>query len=116
VEVVLGFDAKGIDRAVVDLQGRPYVWATEFENVHTTWEFSEPEITGQGKTYSCTDLFYHAQNPVLFDESKWLTCHVVAMRVGLRQKFLHSEQIDELLDLLVSSHPYPLRSLKRDCF
>jgi len=41
----LGFNAKGIDRAVEDLQGRPYVWATEFENVHTTWEFSEPEIT-----------------------------------------------------------------------
>jgi len=36
----LKFNAKGIDRAVEDLQGRPYVWATEFENVHTMWEFS----------------------------------------------------------------------------
>jgi len=41
----LGFDAKVIDRTVEDLQGRPYVWATEFENVHTTWEFSESEIS-----------------------------------------------------------------------
>jgi len=111
----LGFDAKGIDRAVQDLQHRPYVWAPEFKNVHMTWEFSEPEITVQGTTYSCTELFYHAQKPVPFDESEWLTCHVLAMRVGLRQKFLHSEQSKELLDLLVSSHPYPLKSLKRDC-
>jgi len=35
---------------------------------------------------------------------------------GLRQKFLHSEQNQELLDLLVSLNPYPLRSLKCDCF
>jgi len=62
----LGFDAKGIDRAVKHLQGRPYVWATEFENVHTTWKFSEPEITVQGTTYSCTESFYHAQKPVPF--------------------------------------------------
>ena len=72
----LGFDAKGIDRAVEDLEGRLYVWATEFENVHTTWEFSEPEITVQGNTYSCTESFYHAQKPVPFDESEWMTCHV----------------------------------------
>jgi len=38
------------------------------------------------------------------------------MRGGLREKFLHSEQNQELLDLLMSSHPYPLRSLKCDCF
>ena len=36
VAVALGFDAKGIDRVVEGLQGRPYVWATEFENAHTT--------------------------------------------------------------------------------
>ena len=95
----LGFDAKGIDRVVEDLQGRPYVWATEFENVHTRWEFSEPEITVQGTTYSCTESFYHAQKLVPFDESEWLTCRVAAMRVELRQQFLHSEQSKELLDL-----------------
>jgi len=85
----LGFDAKGIDRVVEDLQGRPYVWATEFENVHTRWEFSEPEITVQGNTYSYTESFYHAQKPFPFDESEWLTCRVAAMREGLRQKFLN---------------------------
>jgi len=112
----LGFDAKGINRAVKDFKEGPTFWATEFENVHMTWEFSKPEITVQGTTYSCTELFYHAQKPVLFDESEWLTCRVAAMRVGLRQKFLHSEQSKELLDLLVSLHPYPLRSLKHNCF
>jgi len=45
-----------------------------------------------------------------------LTCRVAAIREGLRQKFLHSKQNQESLDLLVSSHPYPLRSLKCDCF
>jgi len=45
VSGALGFNAKGIDRAVEDLQGSLYVWTTEFENVHTTREFSEPEIT-----------------------------------------------------------------------
>ena len=43
----LGFNAKGIDRVVEVLQGRPYVWTTEFENVHTTWEFSESEISAR---------------------------------------------------------------------
>ena len=96
-----------LQRALTGLwkQGRPYVWPTEFENVQTTWEFSEPEITVQGTTYSCTESFDHAQKPVPFDESEWMTCHVAAMRVGLRQEFLHSEQSKELLDLLVSSHP-----------
>jgi len=67
----LGFDAKGMDRAVEDLQGRPYVWVTEFENVHTTWEFPEPEITVLSNAYPCTESFYHAQKPVPFGESNW---------------------------------------------
>jgi len=112
----LGFDAKGIDKALEDLEGRPYVWATEFENVHTTWDFPEPEITVLGNVYACTESFFHAQKPVPFDESKWFSRRIAAMRVGLRQKFLHSEHSRELLDLLVSSHPHPLRSVKRDCF
>jgi len=62
----LGFDAKGIDRAVE--ARKTLVWATEFENVQTTWKFSEPEITVQGSTYSCTESFDLAQKPVPFDE------------------------------------------------
>jgi len=84
----LVFDAKGIDRAVADLQGRPHVWATEFENVHTTWEFSESEITVQGNTYSCTEV----QKPVSFDRSEWLTCRVAAMREGLRKFFFKASK------------------------
>ena len=87
-----GFNSKDIDRAVADLQGRPYVWATEFENVHTTWEFSEPEITVQGNTYSCTKLSYHAQKPDPFDEREWWTCRVAAMREGLRKFFFKASK------------------------
>ena len=38
----LGFNAKGIDRAVEDLHRRPYVWATEFDDagILGAWDHS----------------------------------------------------------------------------
>ena len=48
--------------------------------------------------------------------SKWLSCRVSTMHVGLLKQFLHSENINKLLDLLVSSQQYPLGSLQRNCF
>ena len=66
--------------------------------------------------YSCTQSFYHAQKAVRIDVSKWLSCRVSTMHVGLLTQFLHSENIKKLLDLLVSSQQYPLGSLQRNCF
>jgi hypothetical protein len=41
----------GIDLALSC--GAPYVWATEFENVHEFWRYSEPQITVDGVTCVC---------------------------------------------------------------
>jgi len=38
------------------------------------------------------------------------------MHVGLLKHFLHCENINKFLDLLVSSQQYPLGILQRNCF
>ena len=51
VASAFGYDAAGIDLALQGGYGqdRPYLWATEFENVHTNWDFREPSVTVSGK-------------------------------------------------------------------
>eukprot|EP01048_Picozoa_sp_COSAG05_P021679 COSAG05_NODE_4068_length_1688_cov_9.620593_4_plen_54_part_00 len=34
----------GVVAAVASLGGEDYVWATEFENVHSLWHYDEPAI------------------------------------------------------------------------
>ena len=52
VGAALGFDSSGVDRALQSLGGKPYLWATEFENVHSLWEYAEPEIEIDGKVWT----------------------------------------------------------------
>ena len=35
IGIALGFGTEGIDNAQASLNGTPYIWATEFENVHS---------------------------------------------------------------------------------
>ena len=46
--------------------GRPYLWATEFENVHSLWRYKEPPITIDGRTYRWSEDFYRAQWEAVF--------------------------------------------------
>ena len=45
----LGFSRGGISRALGSMQGRVWLWVTEFENVHDMWRFAEPTIKIDGR-------------------------------------------------------------------
>lgn len=105
----------GVKNAVARLRGSPYMWATEFENVHDFWMFSEPSIEMDGKRYYCNEIYYQLHKPSHDDMSHHGNEHRIrVMRAGLVQKFFYSEQSDVLLNLLVSTFPVTLLSLKPD--
>mmetsp|Transcript_11159 Transcript_11159/g.16460 ORF Transcript_11159/g.16460 Transcript_11159/m.16460 type:complete len:205 (+) Transcript_11159:61-675(+) len=110
----LGHSSQGIETALESLGGQPYVWATEFENVHTTWRYDEPALHIDGERYPCSEDYFHAQKPKPFDKSLWDgALRVAVMRKGVRAKF---EADTALQDLLRATHPHPLLSLKGDTF
>jgi predicted NAD-dependent protein-ADP-ribosyltransferase YbiA (DUF1768 family) len=67
----LGYSTAGISAAQKSLIGQPFVWATEFENVHSTWCFEEPQIVVNGIEYKNSEVFYHAQKPKPWNEAHW---------------------------------------------
>jgi len=113
VATALGFSPDGMVRALRHLHGQPYVWATEFENVHSLWTFDEPQLEIDGRVYDDSESYYQLQKPVPFDEAAWAARRVDVMRTAIRAKFAASA---EARGLLVSTHPHPLLSLKTDTF
>ena len=108
----LGFSDEGIRRAI-QYTGGPYLWATEFENVHTLWEYAEPDIVIGGKRFAGSEAYYHSQKPVPFDDAKWQPMRVEVMRTAVRAKFAAAA---DARALLMATHPHPLLSIKGDCF
>jgi len=106
----------GIEGALRKSDGQPYVWATEFENVHTYWKYREPSLTIDGKSYHCSEDFFHKQKPNPFDKELWvgkgpgLGRRDQVMQKGVRAKFTDPA----LQELLLASHPHPLLSIKGD--
>lgn len=109
----LGFSDSGIELALRSLDGRSYVWATEFENVHSLWRFKEPRINLRGKEHHNSESFFHAQKPYPFDAKVWDAQRVDVMREGVEAKFRADEDLQRLL---LSTHPHPLLSVKADAF
>lgn len=107
----LGFSHAGIQKAVASLQGSSYVWATEFENVHTLWSFEEPALAIGGKTYRDSEHFYHCQKPRPFNAKSWESRKIGVMIKGLRYKFAASQ---EARALLAATYPHTLLSIKTD--
>jgi len=108
VAEALGHGCSGVDAALRRLG--PYVWGTEFENVHTTWAFSEPSFEVEGRRYECSEHFFHAQKRTPFDAAEWDCRRDSVMRTAVSMKF----QDPELRRLLLSTHPHPLLSIKGD--
>ena len=106
----LGFSHRGIENALQRL-GRPYVWGTEFENVHAMWNFDEPRLTIDGQVYSCSESYYHSQKPKPFNAPLWDQQRDGVMRTAVRHKFTARP---ELSALLLSTAPHPLFSIKSD--
>jgi len=113
VAAALGFGDRGIVNAIQHIGGASYVWATEFENVHTLWNFSEPEIVVDGRRYSGSEAYYQAMKPMPFDDAKWRSMRVDVMRTAVRAKFSAAADIRALL---MTTHPHPLVSIKNDNF
>ena len=119
VASAFGYDAAGIDLALQGGYGqdRPYLWATEFENVHTNWDFREPSVTVFGKHYACSEDAYHAQKPEPFDQAVWDKRKVHVMLEAVLSKFRAVGATgDSLRELLLSTHPHPLLGIKGDTF
>ena len=113
----LGFGQAGIDFALQHTQQVPWLWATEFENVHTTWHFDEPHITIDGQEYKDSETYYKAEQQKLpispANKAIWDSKKVEVMTRAVTAKFNNSA---EARQLLISTHPFPLLSIKNDSF
>jgi ribA/ribD-fused uncharacterized protein len=140
VGIALGYGDDSI-RAACQRFG-PYVWATEFENVHVTFQFSEPGFAFGGHLFRGSEQLYqllkvggpesaafgaHASQfatataqgafqlgqRVSVEPSEWDLRKDDAMRLALRLKFTADSG---LRDLLLSTAPHPLVSVKEDAY
>jgi predicted NAD-dependent protein-ADP-ribosyltransferase YbiA (DUF1768 family) len=107
----LGYEQGGLDRACASLEGESYVWATEFENVHSFWTFEEPRLTVEGKSFSCSEELYQAQKPKPRNQALWCDQKEGIMRKAVRAKFAASAEARAVLN---ASYPHPLVSIKGD--
>jgi predicted NAD-dependent protein-ADP-ribosyltransferase YbiA (DUF1768 family) len=112
----LDYGQDGINRAMEYTGHKPWLWATEFENVHTTWKFEEPRLNIGGKEYKDSETYYKSQqDPVrsVAKAAEWDLKKEEVMRKAVWAKF---EASQEARDLLISTHPHPLLSIKDDTF
>jgi predicted NAD-dependent protein-ADP-ribosyltransferase YbiA (DUF1768 family) len=112
----LGHGQAGITNALHSTGQLPWLWATEFENVHTTWRFDEPAITIYDVPYPNSERYYKSQqNPVhsAANAAAWELVKVDVMKRAIAAKF---EKSPEAKRLLISTHPFPLLSIKDDTF
>ncbi len=114
----------------------PWVWATEFSNVHTTFAFDEPGFTLDGARYAGPEVFFQlaksegtddhtaAREAIARDPSPenafvvgrthamradWEAVKVSVMRRALTAKFTQSPALTELLR---ATRPHPLVQVK----
>mmetsp|Transcript_132288 Transcript_132288/g.263940 ORF Transcript_132288/g.263940 Transcript_132288/m.263940 type:complete len:248 (+) Transcript_132288:36-779(+) len=113
-----GHNHTGIEAALRKLGGQPYVWCTEFENVHTHWKCREPSIIVNGVKFACSEDCFHKLKPYPFDKLSWdgpgpgLGKRDEVMRTAVRMKFTDPA----FRELLIASHPHPLLSIKGDAY
>ena len=112
VSNALGYGEMGIHNALQRSDfDQPYVWATEFENVHSTWNFDEPQIIVDGIQYEGSEDYYHSQKPFPFDSQLWHHQRDEVMKTAVYHKFTTSILLQ---NLLLSTQNHPLLSIKRD--
>lgn len=109
----LRYDLSGIEKALEHTNQKPYVWATEFENVHDRWSYDEPEITVDGTNYENSETYFHSQKPTPFNDREWKTKRDAVMMTAIKSKMISDPR---LKILLLSTKNYPLLSLKGDTY
>lgn len=105
------FDDTGMTNALKSTDGTPYLWATEFENVHDTWKYKEPELHIDGKEYTDSEAFYHAQKPEPLNEAEWEKLKEDVMRKAIRAKWARDPKVRALL---CATKGHPLVAIKDD--
>ena len=109
---VLGYSDEGVTAAVASLGGgESYVWATEFENVHSLWRYDEPQLVIDGMSYTTSEDYYHSQKPDPWDEALWETQREGVMVTAVRAKL---DADPSLATFLLATGSRPLLSLKPD--
>ena len=93
------------------MTGRPYLWATELENVHTLWRYGEPEIVIDGMHCMYVEDYFHSPKPHSYNDTVWCAGREDVMEKRLKAKL---EADPGLRTLLLSTAPHPLLLLKRD--
>lgn len=113
---------QGLKKAREYLKGRPHVWATEFENVHDTWKFQEPEldipnIKGKGRWVGTNPEEYYQSQKQFFmsngtlDVERWNEYRMGIIGTVVAAKLDKSEKVRTLLEATGS---HPLLSIKSD--
>jgi predicted NAD-dependent protein-ADP-ribosyltransferase YbiA (DUF1768 family) len=90
---------------------RPYLWATEFENVHKLWYYQEPEISVNGTRFLCSEVYFHSQKPDPYNEAEWDSTREAVMEAAIRAKVRADVSLAELL---LATGDHPLLSIKND--
>ena len=109
----LGYGMDGVTKATAWAAGTPYVWLTEFENVHELWKFTEPVIAVGDTVYASSEAYYQSQKPEPFDADEWNKVKVEHMFKAIRAKVVAAPEVKELL---LSTKNHPLVSIKGDAF
>jgi ribA/ribD-fused uncharacterized protein len=122
----------------------PYRWATQFENVHAFWDFKEdPFDDEEGTRFNGSEHYYqlhkhhgakektaafkyecsafekitpqraHARGTQIEIREDWLEIRLTIMEKALAYKF---NQNTALRNLLCSTYPFPLVSVKEDAY
>lgn len=115
VAAFFGHSDTGI-RNVLERLHRNYMWATEFENVHTNWDFVEIPIQKNNKTFQTVEHLYQETKPKDEADHSLETTHnrCRVMREAVHLKFTKGQNSDYLLNLLASTYPHALVSIKPD--
>ena len=105
--------SEGIMRGLRMTGGVPYLWATEFENVHDLWRYNEPSLLIGWINYRSSEDYFHESKPSPFNQDEWNLIRDDVMRVAIRAKFLADPHLRSLLRATVG---YPLVSIKSDAY
>uniref|UniRef100_A0A0G4G9J1 Uncharacterized protein n=1 Tax=Chromera velia CCMP2878 TaxID=1169474 RepID=A0A0G4G9J1_9ALVE len=93
----LGFSNEGIQLALRETGGKPYLWCTELENVHDLWRYSEPPLLIDGVAYRDSEAYFQKQKPKPFDAALWDSQRDQVMMRGLRAKLAADPKLASLL-------------------
>lgn len=111
----LGYTTEGVKRAMRITRGVPFLWATEFENVHDLWSYDEPRLVIGGRDYEGSENYYKEQQragrAAGHDSAWWDARRDEIMRVAIRAKFNADPALHTLLCATVG---HPLLAIKGD--